>query len=387
MTTSPLEARTRVSARRVRIALGALRAAAVGPLAACVLLFSGVLLGCGPGSVADGLTRYRSLVEQKLGAPPALPGLEDDALIRFPRRRLRRIEIGEQTIGPFDFLAILGCPLSQIVANRNSALGRVLEPTARLGHEVAVLAAAQDCLPSMGEERALRLRERIAAKRSDLGAHVWNAVWLNEELERFLSAGPRSILGAEDGTDAAWQITRATSAITGREPDQIDVDGLADAFAQLRDDPAMGPLLSELERVRSELERVASLLHPLGDTSCDARDRRLVRVFRERYLPLQPRMGDMDRRAGGLLAALDALYRASAQNVEVPPAMTGFGGRTLDVESSRGLWLRYRSAIRAHANAWNALLTACGAVPRDGDTADARPEEHRSSQRAKSEHA
>lgn len=328
-----------------------------------------LLLDCGSVSVADGLERYREAIEDRLAAESAFEGpsghadSSEESWIPLPRRRLRRIEVPDQRMGPFDFLAIVGCPLSEIVARRNGSLGRVLPPTLRLRHEIDVLAAGEDCLPSLNEDRAARLRPLVEAKRRDFGAHVWNAVWLSDEVERFLSSGPRSLVGGRNGNDAARQLARAASAIAPAPREEIDVDALADAFEQLRDDAAIGPLLRDVDRVERELSRVAARLTLVSRRGCDNLSKLLSRDFRERYLPLQARLGELDRRAGELLPALDALYRNSSRAVEVPLAMEAFAARVLDVESSEGLWRRYRSALRAHAEAWQPLLESCGLLP------------------------
>ncbi len=342
---------------------------------AAALLLAGLvgpLSGCGVSPVSEGMARYRGAVERTLGIgageaeawaadAPTLPSL--------PRRRLRRAPVGEQRIGPFDFLATVGCPLSELVATRNAALGRVLQPTRRLAHELAVLDTAQDCLPTLREDRAERLGRLVEAKRADLGAHVWNAVWLDPELERFLSAGPRTLVGGRDPADAVWQLDRAARAIEPGRVAGIDASGLEQALSELRDDKAAGPVLRELARTRRELDRVAELLEPLEPGRCEGLERRLVRDFRERYLPLQPALGDLHRRGDGLLHALDRLYLASAERAAAPEAMQSFATEVLDVRSEEALWSRYQAAVRRHAEAWSGLLEACGVLPGTGRTA------------------
>jgi hypothetical protein len=326
-------------------------------------LATSLMLGCGPVSVADGLERYRQRVEQSLGldvaaaaAPVSMP--------RLPRRRERRVAVTDQRLGPFEFLAILGCPLSEVVAARNGPLGRVLEPTRRLAHELEVLAAARECVPTLPPDRAARLGDLIEAKEADFGAHVWNAVWLHDDLERFLGTGPRALLGRDDPTDAAWQIQRAAEAIEGiGSGGAIDSPALESGFAGLRDDPTMGSMLRDLEGARRELGRVAELIAPLDASRCDSRNRRLTRDFREGYLPIQAKLAPVDRRSRELLGSLDRLYRASATAVDVPAAMRRFGAEILDVESENGLWQGYRQSVARHAAAWSALLDVCGLLP------------------------
>ena len=177
----------------------------------CAALLAFCWLGCGPPTLEERVSRYRQRVEQALGQGPVASS--PHPLLALPDRRVRRLEVGDQRIGPFDFLATIGCPLSEIVAERNAPLGKVLEPTRRLAHELRVLEAAEDCLPTLSEARAARLRVRLDEKRRDLAAHVWNAVWLDDEVERFLSSGPRALIGGDDPTDGGRQLRRAANAL------------------------------------------------------------------------------------------------------------------------------------------------------------------------------
>lgn len=329
--------------------------------AACAL--AGVAMGCGAGSPADALSSYREALETKLDQPvspePALPALH------LPDRRGRRLEVSDQRIGPFDFLAIIGCPLSEVVAERNAPLGKVLVPTRRLAHELRVVGALDECVPTLDPERADRLRAQLAEKRGELPAHVWNAVWLDRDLERYLSGGVASPIGGDRSDDAAKQLLRAAQAV-----EDLDVAALEAAFSQLRDDPAIGATLRSLAGAIVELERVSELLDamPAGE-SCDWTERHLARIFRERYVPLQPALGVLDREGRDGVEAIAALFRATARDVQVPEPMRSYRVAVLgrpEGDVSAGLWARYRQSLIDHARAWGPLLERCGGLPAPG---------------------
>jgi hypothetical protein len=299
---------------------------------------------------------YRESVESILDTgQPDGPAAPDVAL---PGRRLRRVAVAEQRIGPFDFLATIGCPLSEVVAERNAPLGRVLEPTRRLMHELRVIHAMEECLPTLRAERAERLRDLLKEKQSDLGAHIWNAVWLDEDLERFRQAGPRSLLGGDDASDGTRQLRRAAVAL-----EASDVASLEAAFAQLRDDRAVGPLLRASSTLTAELERVTGRLALAEVVRCDRREQSLARIFTDRFAPLQTEIGLHDRRSGELALELGRLFDVSARAVRVPDAMQVFQRDVIGNEPEMGLWGRQRRAILAHAEAWGPVLRACGVIP------------------------
>ena len=321
-----------------------------------VVLLALLGFGCGPPSLDERVSAYRQRVEEALGREPlaSSPGLP----LALPDRRVRRLAVGDQRIGPFDFLATIGCPLSELVAERNGPLGKVLEPTRRLAHELRVVQAAEDCLPTLSEARAARLRARLEEKRGDLGAHVWNAVWLDEEIERFLSSGPRALIGGDDPTDGGHQLRRAAIAVAAE-----DVPSLESAFAQLRDDPGVGPLFESARTLSRELERVASLLAPVVPAECGRAETRLARVFLDDFVPLQAAMGAFNRRSAAILDGLGELFEASSRAVEVPTEMAVFRSELVGDADGGGLWNRQRAAMRSHAAAWGPVLRACGVLP------------------------
>jgi hypothetical protein len=322
-----------------------------------------VLSGCGERSGRELLAGYRAELEAILDAEApesASPRVASE--VRLPQRRDRRLPVGDQRVGPFDFLATMGCRLSEVMAQRNGVLGKVLEPTRRLAHEVSVAGAIEECLPSLSEERASRLRERLEEKRADLAAHVWNAVWLDEDLERYLSGGPGSLFGGVSQSDGAWQLGRAAEAI-----EALDVQALELAFSQLADDAAVGPLLRDWAGSTVELERIAALLSASGEPDCDRADRRLARVFRERYLPMQGILTRVDRQGRDVTLGLAALYRATeratAGRAEIPAEMQRFARALFGSRSAPGLAERSRAAHLSHAAAWAPRLEACGLLP------------------------
>lgn len=327
---------------------------------------------CGPPRVGTRLATYREHVQEILST--AKTGLARGAEDGFapeitpptlPRRRLRRLDVSEQRIRAVDFLGIMGCPLSEIVAARNTPMGRVLEPTRRLHHETRVVASVESCLPSLEPERAARLRERLTQKRNELGAHVWNAVWLDADLERYLGSGPRALLGGSNARDAPYRLADARRALGESLPEQIDAGRLELAFEALRDDEALGPALLAIADATLELEATTRSLRRASraESACGTLERRLVRVFEREYLPLQAQLSRFDRRAQPALAELHALFVASSAWTPAPAEMRAFAAATLDPEAPQSLWPRFRRALLDHASAWNPVLVDCGVIP------------------------
>lgn len=333
--------------------------ASVCAMLLCVTLCS--FLGCRSDSVSDRVFRYRAALESVLDAPSneQLPRVR----LRLPPRRDRRLDVSDHRIGFFDFLSTVGCPLSEVLAARNSALGKVLVPTRRLAHEVNVLSAIDDCLPTLPEARATRLREQATYKRTDLPSHVWNAVWLDENLERFLSTAPAAFIGRGDPSDGAKQLAHAAEAL-----ERLDVEALDSALHALRDDPSMGARLTDLVIATEELHRVVRLLaehnaKSQGD-ACNDQSRRLSRVFESQYVAFQPELAALDRTGHELISSLRSLFLATAsETVAIPEAMQRFRRDLLGDADGADLSARFRDVIVQHATAWGPVLVECGVIP------------------------
>jgi hypothetical protein len=334
-----------------------------------------MLLGCSGGELDARLVDYREALEERIGVTAEtsrpLPKTEPGALslelaganstnaLLLPRRRERRLAVHDLRMGPFDFLATIGCSLSEVVAQRNSSMGKVLVPTRRFGHELAVVDAMKECLPKLSHERAERFKSKLSTKYAELGRHRWNAVWLDNDLERYLSFGPASLIGGADSRDGTAQLMRASRALSAD-----DVSELESAFEQLRDDASMGSTVALAGRAATEFERVAGVVGQHSVTGCRAEERRLAQIFQNQYLPLQVELGDLNRKVKGFVDAFDALYASSVNGVEVPEKMEVFQLAVLGSEGTPGVWGRFQQSMRAHAAAWAPLLEECGVIPR-----------------------
>ncbi len=345
---------TLLAVRRVCAALSS----AIFLTAAC-FLSSGCQASSTESVVATKVVRYRETIEQILKQPSS--ETQKITALKLPDRSARRMEVADQRITPLDFLSIIGCPLSGIVAERNAPLGKVLVPTRRLAHEWLVLEALEACLPGLKAARAERLRAQLNLKRAERPLHQWNGVWLDRDLERFLSSGPPSLMGGKRSGDGPQQLLRAAEALKER-----DASALEGAFEQLRDDPAMGPRLRALDTVARELKLVANLIEEGATTVCDRRDRQLLLSFREDYMPLQASLGMLDRSGREDVEGLAALFRATSQAVDMSKPMERFRFAVLGSSSdgfSDGVWARFRQGSRSHATAWGPVIEGCGGMP------------------------
>lgn len=86
------------------------------------------LLGCNPFSDAESLTdEYLERLARVLDTAP-VPRAELPAASIPPRRRERILALPELDLGMLDFLSLYGCELQYVVGERNSVMGKVMQP-------------------------------------------------------------------------------------------------------------------------------------------------------------------------------------------------------------------------------------------------------------------
>ena len=122
-------------------------------------------VSCGVPPAPERFERYAAEVDEILrpGADELRIGdarAPERAHYVLPRRSARRLEAPADRAGALDFLATIGCALSEVVAERNSGLGRVLVPARRWAYERRVVDEIERCLPGLEGERAVRLATR-----------------------------------------------------------------------------------------------------------------------------------------------------------------------------------------------------------------------------------
>ncbi len=148
------------------------------------------LTGCvrtGPGADLDEyLVRLERVLEQ--GSHQVI---EKD-FPRLPSVRDLRLEPAEENFDILEFLRIGRCELQHLVAERNSNLGRLAQPSQRLVYEINFLRLGDECRDAIAEdypELANDLSRVLEIKRENLAAAVWQATLGGEEFRSYWLPG------------------------------------------------------------------------------------------------------------------------------------------------------------------------------------------------------
>jgi len=264
-------------------------------------------------------------------------------------------------------------PLQQLIAERNSSLGRLMAPSTLLGFEGELLRSIDSCLAIIddqaGRERLVQDLQHIAqTKRDNLPQLFWNAVGGSEEFSRFLrfDAEPLplsdSALANHQGIDAVRQLADIGAALPAQlPPGRHEIEPL---FATLARDQRSGQLIHSLARLTHTLEQATAMLRarpanhlcPLGSPT--ERSRILLNVFSLFYAgEVQPQMAQAQRLGEPWQAAIGDLRGVPG----AAPAVDEY--LQVLIGSETGLWARYQRSIAEHSEAWQEVLGACQMRP------------------------
>ncbi|WPC06980.1 DUF3080 family protein [Pseudomonas benzenivorans] len=333
------------------------------------------LAACGPTD--DGLALQTDYLQRLNNAVEGdgFVGFDPAQLLRYrmPPRRQRLISIPETRIGLLELLVdVRHCPaLQQQISQRNSSLGKQLQPSNRLGYEGDLLRALQACLDTLQASRTQELQVTLSAlaaqKRRQLPAVFWNALNGSPEVERYLRFADQAlpVQPAEDtaALDALAQLAALGSALPQRLPPSVaQLDPL---FFALHSSDQGGQLITSLASLRHTLEQASLLLEhrlqhrpvcPQGKPTPAGRI--LQNIFVKFYAGgLQPYLARVHRRGQRWSDSLRRLGEAP----QIPAATRGY---LLDLAGEReSLWQDFQQTNDRHIRAWQQALKSCGLAP------------------------
>ena len=111
------------------------------------------------------------------------------AFARFPTQPTLRTDNSRATVDILDLWSIRECALHGVVAQRNSSLGRVAQPSTRMFYELEFLRLAPECIDLLlqqgREDLAATLSEARAGKEARLPQVIWQGLLGGGEYERY----------------------------------------------------------------------------------------------------------------------------------------------------------------------------------------------------------
>lgn len=340
-----------------------------------VALFLGLLLsGCNPFSRATPMMdEYVDRVARVLEQEPFYSDLPPAS--NLPRRRDRRLTLPELELGMLDFLSLYGCELQYVIGEKNSVMGKVMQPLNRLRYELRFIEAAEDCLPEISREGVKEsLTKAIESKKETLPIVLWNATWGVREIENLFTLAkgdypidPKGQPVSDLSIDADRLNDVAGKLLQGNY-DQ-DLGFLGEVQQRWQAEYRAGQLINSARLLIARLDDASRLLKQRinGRPLCiDGKPNNQASIVQSMFFSVyiekvQPYMSDIRQARDALIQPLGKL--AAMQSETMPASFQSWYQRHLVMTGETSLWLELDSAMAEHTRLWQTLLEQCGLRP------------------------
>lgn len=350
-----------------------------------LLLLCGLLTGCDKAPANAMLEDYADSMSNVLDTPIELA--LDEVMLDLPmlpekRERMRpTTEIREGLLEVWDFKR---CGMMNLIAERNSSLGKIMLPSQKMKYELRFIAALQTCQTQMQtvsepdtqeQEFIARLEAIQAIKQANLPAEIWNGIYTSDEISQHFAVGkpPLGLPQTNDSNHGHVQTALQQLQTLAEQADQNPVvlpqwlDKLEDTYYNFYTSNFGSAFLPSLRMLTQTLDRTAAAIEQrLADSPfCypDHRPRRaevLRNIFQKYYAgQVQPYMALVQRDGKAWLQA----HAQIMDKLQPPVAMQAYQQQVISLQADNSLWQQWLQASQRHTQAWQDILGQCGMMP------------------------
>ncbi|MEZ9646918.1 DUF3080 domain-containing protein [Vibrio sp. 10N.261.52.C2] len=308
-----------------------------------------MLTGCfsnGPGDLYDD---YQTKIARVQDADEIIEEWEFESL---PRKRELLLDVPSLSIGLIDSYQLRQCGLFNLIAERNSVLGKVADEFRNYDYQVALLEGVGKCLSSneLDPEIVELLREIEQQKLAQFPLHQWNLIYASDAMQSQMRGSQwlRADIGDQvrQTSDALEHINQAlnTSLVSGKTTEVQEV---------LEKSSTLGDLYYSLARASVELDTITKQLTTFDDKIICGKQRDTTKfrylnnVFEQQYIgKVQPYM-----------AQLDGYYQHIAPQLGMFDAQPELHSYYFPIQDAHQA---FRSSTRRHVDYWQQLFKRCG---------------------------
>ena len=344
-----------------------------------IILFSSLLLlGCENQHPEQMLETYSKRLSNSLDIDIKLDLSFPLQLPAYPRRRERIIPVTDLRQGLVEVLNLRHCRLLNLIAERNSSLGKVMLPSKKMVYEIKLYAGLRDCLQKLNStdtdtEIVPQIQDIFSVKEEEFEAALWNGIFTSEAIERnFSLSEPALPLKDEGGFSQSRRALEALSQLAklninrDQQPDLSSIEKLETHYQSLYNSRYGSRWLRSVTLLSRTLDHTAMIIEqrlekrPLCFKQQPTPQARIVKnVFNKYYAgQLQPYMGRIDRQGKQWLELNRNLLQSFTN---IPKAMQEY--RKLVLATDAPHWLNYIQARDRHTLAWQTLLQQCNLMP------------------------
>lgn len=331
-----------------------------------------VVVACDRGHPARMLHDYAARVA-RASNQPVVP-LEWPSPLAYPSHRDRQLAAPEVRARLLELDDFNRCNLTQLVAERNSILGRYWPASQRLDYELRFAHRLDRCrtwLHAQPDDTAdPEWRDRLDAIAADKAGTIpavwWQVTFDSDEFSQHFSAA-NDWVRADDAPPMAelgWLAARGRALQP--PPDGLALPALEQRLQQIALNGFGGGWLRSVQGMTLALNRAADHLQAIDLSRLCPQERptpraRILETVFYRYYAarVQPYLAQLHRDGSAWQAAQQALLRTAPPP---PPAFSAFA--RLAIGDHRGsLWQALAVARERHTEAWQTTLGHCGLMP------------------------
>jgi hypothetical protein len=302
--------------------------------------------------------------------PPALPSV-------------RQLSLALSDAGNINILDMLGldqCALGEVIARRNSSLGKVAGSSGQLLQTREFMLLAPSCIRQLQDENpslAATLQQALSVKYQDRLRFWWNA-WVAGPEWRGMSSLSAPLLSFDEQRRGHLDVTLKILEEALRQQQrwqsgELEADDLAvhlhTRLQQLLQGESVGRWLVTQVALTASLNRINQMLaerqqhHPLCPSGRQTPRAEIVQNVLLRFYigQLQPYMSATDQFGQSLLPLLDQFWPSGLAAEQPPPSWRLW---LQGLHSTRDNML---AASRQHVQQMTAILASCGMAPGQSD--------------------
>lgn len=334
------------------------------PVALALIL----LAGCHFHSPAESmLDDYLSRLARVLDQPK--PEVERQSPPQLPPPRELQIVIEPLSIDLLDYWAFRKCGLTSLLSERNSILGRVMQPSQLLHMDGRLIRQLRICQNELEDEELVALTDQLLEQKLEQWPlRYWNATIAAPEMRRFWSPSTAPFVPERD---ESFVSAEAAMAFLANLPEQLYAPAWPESselelhYQQLDSYQLGGKLLQSLQLASDYLIAANSMLEraiaseslcpgELHKPELDYARNVMIKVF---VGELQPWFATLNRRSSSLFEHYDHLIQTQARDLQ--PRIKPHQAAT------QKLFNQFQQLNRDHVELWQELFESCGsrAIP------------------------